>query len=151
STTKLTMDIAEDIREMYKTKKYYFGYISEKYGVSRQMINNIVNNKSWVPEERSDQFPNTNNKKIKIYKDCNKSKDIIEDNHIRSIFEKQITKNIKYKYKDFKAGYISASFKKKQIIKSIDSIIKNFREKDPAEHYNMLRALEEILKVLMQQ
>ncbi|MCK5612660.1 hypothetical protein KAR91_62890 [Candidatus Pacearchaeota archaeon] len=41
---------------------------------------------------------------------------------------------------------ISIEIQKKQAeIESITSIIKNFREEDSAEHYNMIRDIEEIL------
>jgi DNA-binding XRE family transcriptional regulator len=45
---KLTIKQARDIREMYKTGKYFQSDLSRKYGVNQTLISAIVRNKIWI-------------------------------------------------------------------------------------------------------
>ncbi len=46
-TTKISIQIANEIREMYKTGKYSQYYLAKKYNVTRPNIGYIINNKTW--------------------------------------------------------------------------------------------------------
>lgn len=45
---KLTSKQAEDIREMYKTGKYFQSDLARKYNVNQTLISAIVRNKIWT-------------------------------------------------------------------------------------------------------
>lgn len=45
---KLTWTEVKEIREAYKTGKYFQRVLGEKYGVDQTQISNIINNKNWV-------------------------------------------------------------------------------------------------------
>ena len=47
SQVKLTQEIANEIRYLYNTNKYTQPKLAKKYNVTRQLINSIINNKSW--------------------------------------------------------------------------------------------------------
>ena len=44
---KLTQEIANEIRYLYNTNKHTQSKLAKKYNVTRQLINSIINNKSW--------------------------------------------------------------------------------------------------------
>src|SRR4030067_2945389 len=46
-TTTITMEIANEIRELYKTGDYTQQELAEKFNISRSSISLIVNNKQW--------------------------------------------------------------------------------------------------------
>ena len=48
---KLTWDEVKKIREKYKPRKYTQIMLANEFNVSRQTINNIVNNYSWISNE----------------------------------------------------------------------------------------------------
>jgi len=48
STTKLTMQIVKEIREIYKTGKTSCKKLAVLYGISYRHVRNIVSNKRWV-------------------------------------------------------------------------------------------------------
>ena len=48
----ITLEIANEIRTLYKTDNYTPKDLAEKYGIIRQIIYNILNNKSWKKELR---------------------------------------------------------------------------------------------------
>lgn len=45
---KLTSKQAEDIREMYKTGKYFQSDLARKYNVNQTLISAVVRNKIWT-------------------------------------------------------------------------------------------------------
>jgi len=46
-TNTITMEIANEIRELYKTGDYTQQELAEKFNISRSSISLIVNNKQW--------------------------------------------------------------------------------------------------------
>ena len=47
-TTKLTLEIANEIRDLYKIKQYNKSQLAKMYNVSPQQISFIINNKRWT-------------------------------------------------------------------------------------------------------
>ena len=45
---KINMQIANEIRELYKTKKYTMRDLAKKYSISTTTIYFIINNKIWI-------------------------------------------------------------------------------------------------------
>lgn len=44
---KLTLEIVEEIRELYVTRKYTMKRLADKFNISYTTINYVVNNKTW--------------------------------------------------------------------------------------------------------
>lgn len=53
-TNTITMEIAEEIRELNKTGNYTRKQLAEKYDVSRSTITSIINNKTWKNSKESE-------------------------------------------------------------------------------------------------
>lgn len=142
---KLTMSIAEEIRALYGTKRYSYQYFAEKHKISRQMVGQIINNKCWILENKTNEF--IKNNKSKDLKQKNKiSEEEINENHIRNAFESQTISNSRCNYKDFKVGYIFSSSEKGIFIEKIKSIFGNdWENEDSGNHYDMLRDIKELL------
>ena len=43
----ITMEIADEIRDLYKTGNFSMQELGNKYSISKQMISYILNNKNW--------------------------------------------------------------------------------------------------------
>lgn len=48
SNSKITLDIAEKIREMYKTGNFYQRELGEMFGIKQATVSRIILNQAWL-------------------------------------------------------------------------------------------------------
>jgi DNA invertase Pin-like site-specific DNA recombinase len=45
--TKMTLELANEIRNIYQTEKISYQKLADKYGVSKSTIADIISNRTW--------------------------------------------------------------------------------------------------------
>lgn len=80
---KINMEIANEIRRLYSTGKYFYSELGEMFNIGKTQVGRIVRNKSWVTKDENKINKNTSVKsEIKTYEDG-----LLRARKIRTIYQ----------------------------------------------------------------